>query len=55
MGTEKQTFIEWLDETIFGPFKNWIFANYTNPFLWLGLFLVGLAIFGITYNALHKD
>lgn len=55
METEKLTFIEWLNETIAEPFKNWIVANHDNPFLWLGLFLIGLAIFALTYNALHKD
>lgn len=52
---EKQTFIEWLEEVAVNPFKEWIIANYTNPFLWLGLVLLGLAVFGGTYNALHKD
>lgn len=36
-------------------FKDWIIENGNNPFLWAGLFLLGLVIFGFTYNALHKD
>ena len=36
-------------------FKDWIIANGNNPFLWTGLFLLGLVIFGATYRALHKD
>lgn len=35
-------------------FKGWIVENGRNPVLWTGLFLLGLAIFGITYRALNK-
>ena len=36
-------------------FKEWIIKNGTNPFLWIGLFLLGLLIFAITYKALQKE
>lgn len=39
---------------ISGNFKNWILENNTNPVLWIGLFLLGLAIFGMTYRILNK-
>lgn len=51
---EKQTFYEWL-ENLVQPLRDWIIDNHQNPFLWVGLVLVGLAAFGIGYNALHKD
>jgi len=37
------------------PFKDFIYKNYSNPLLWLGLFIVGLAVFGIVYKALQKE
>ena len=37
------------------PFKNWITSNHNNPLLWLGLFLLGLAIFAITYSVLNRN
>ena len=55
MASERQTFLEWLDQTVAQPFKEWILANYSNPFLWLGLFLAGLALFGIGYDRLSKN
>lgn len=36
-------------------FKGWIIENGSNPILWIGIILGGLAIFGITYNALSKN
>lgn len=35
--------------------KEWIIANQSNPILWVGLFVLGLVVFFVTYNALHKD
>ena len=35
--------------------KEFIMKNHTNPFLWAGIILVSLAIFGVVYSALHKD
>ena len=36
-------------------FQGWIIEHGNNPVLWVGLFFLGLLIFYITYNALHKD
>lgn len=41
---------EWME-----PVKAWIDANHGNPLMWIAFFLIGLAVFFITYNALHKD
>ena len=41
---------EWVE-----PIKAWIDANHGNPFMWLAFFLIGLAIFFMTYNALSKN
>lgn len=54
METENQTFIEWLEELV-KPIREWIIENHQNPFLWFGIVLLVLAVFGITYNTLHKD
>lgn len=35
--------------------KEWIIAHQSNPFLWIGLFLAGLLVFFITYNALQRE
>lgn len=40
---------------IMEPFKDFIQNNYSNPLLWLVLFLGGLGLFFFTYNSLHKD
>lgn len=37
------------------PVKEWLFEHHNNPLLWLGFFLIGVAIFAIGYSALHKD
>ena len=37
------------------PFKNFITEHHNNPLLWLGLFLLGLAVFFLTYSALNRD
>lgn len=51
---EKQTFYEWLDNLV-DPARQWLIANHNNPFLWVGLFLLGLIAFGVLYNTLHKE
>lgn len=43
------TLNEWVE-----PVRVWLDNNHGNPLLWLGLFLLGLAIFTFTYNALNK-
>ena len=45
-----ETLQKWAD-----TFKEFIMRNHTNPFLWAGIILVALAIFGIVYSSLHKD
>lgn len=37
------------------PVKNWLFNNYNNPLLWLGIVIGILGIFGIAYSFVHKD
>lgn len=36
-------------------FREWIISNQRNPLFWLGLFLLGLLIFSLVYNALQKE
>ena len=36
-------------------FRNFIQSYYSNPLLWIGLFLAGIVLFYITYGALHRD
>lgn len=43
----------WLEEMM-EQFKDFIVENHANPLLWIGLFVAGLAIFALTYNALTK-
>lgn len=35
--------------------KDFIMTNGENPIFWLILFFAGIAIFLITYSALHRD
>lgn len=37
------------------PLREWIFKHYNNPLLWVTLFVGGLIIFRIAYEALNKD
>lgn len=37
------------------PFKNFVIKNHANPFFWTGLVILGLIVFGLTYNALQKN
>lgn len=37
------------------PFKDFVDANHNNPVMWIVFFLIGVAVFFMTYNALHKD
>lgn len=45
-----ETLAKWAD-----TFKDFVMNNHTNPFLWAGIILVALAIFGIVYSSLHKN
>jgi len=42
-------------ENWFQPLKDFIVENHGNPFLWVGLFILGLIIFSATYSALSKE
>lgn len=35
--------------------REWFLKHHGNPILWIGIILVGLAVFGITYAALQKE
>lgn len=37
------------------PFKDFMMENHNNPIVWMAIFLIALVVFGLTYNALHKD
>ncbi|MCI9586166.1 MAG: hypothetical protein HFH45_06010 [Bacilli bacterium] len=41
---------EWIE-----PAKAFIENNHSNPILWVALFLIGLAVFALTYGALNKN
>lgn len=36
-------------------FKDWIIEHQSNPLLWIGIVLLGMAVFFMTYNALQKE
>lgn len=42
-------------EDVTNKFQDWIIENQSNPILWIGLLVVGLAVFFLTYNALQKE
>lgn len=42
-------------EKVMGEFKDFVFRNSSNPAMWLGFFLAGVALFTIVYNALQKE
>ena len=42
-------------EDIFNNFQDWIIENQSNPLLWIGLLVAGMAVFFLTYNALQKE
>lgn len=35
--------------------QNFLIDSGRNPVIWIGLFVLGLVVFFVTYNALHKD
>lgn len=37
------------------PVRDFIEDNYSNPIMWLGLFVLGLLVFQATYSALQKE
>ena len=36
-------------------FKDFIMNNHSNPILWIGIIIIGLAIFGFVYDSLSKN
>lgn len=36
-------------------FKDFFIENSRNPFLWVGIILIGLLIFEWVYKSLHRD
>jgi len=36
-------------------FKDFIYENRMNPLLWLGMFMLGLAIFELVYYSLQRE
>ena len=42
-------------EKLSDTFKQFILDNQNNPVLWIGLVVLGVALFGTTYNALSKN
>ena len=43
----------WFDE-VSEPIRNFFVENARNPFLWVGIIVVGLFVFEMTYKALNK-
>ena len=35
--------------------QNFLINEGRNPVIWIGLFILGLVVFFLTYNALHKN
>ncbi len=35
--------------------RDWIFDNYSNPLLWIGIVVGGFLIFKAVFNTLNKD
>ncbi|MDD3392661.1 MAG: hypothetical protein PHE54_03900 [Bacilli bacterium] len=46
--------IDSLDNLI-KPFRDFVFENYSNPFMWLGFLIIGILLFYILYNVLQKE
>lgn len=46
--------IDWLTK-IMDQFKQFIMNNADNPFLWLGFFLIGLALAVLVMQVLNKN
>ncbi len=45
-----KTLEEWSDKL-----KAWIFDNYNNPVLWVGIVVVGVLFFKVMFSTLNKD
>lgn len=46
--------VTWFNE-FFEPVKEFFVNNSRNPFLWVGIIVLGLLVFEIVYKALNKD
>lgn len=46
--------VETLNEWV-APIRSWIESNHDNPVMWIAFFLIGLAVFALTYSALNKN
>lgn len=44
------TLQEWIE-----PFREFVFRHHDNPFFWVAVILIALALFFLGYSALHKD
>lgn len=42
-------------QKLLDKFMDFLTKNYSNPILWISLFLGGLLVFNFTYNALKKE
>jgi len=42
-------------ENFFGNIKEFFIEHGNNPLLWLGIFLLGLLVFELVFQALNKD
>jgi hypothetical protein len=40
---------------LMNQFKEFVYINRSNPLMWLGFFLLGLAIFELVYYSLQKE
>lgn len=46
--------IDWF-KSIPENFKNFVIENQHNPIMWIIFFFAGVAIFLLTYSALHRN
>ena len=37
------------------PMQDFFMSQHDNPIFWIIVFVIGLAVFALTYNALHRD
>lgn len=42
-------------EEVSDKFQDWIIENQSNPILWVGLLVLGMSVFYMTYNALQRE
>lgn len=44
------TLQEWIE-----PFREFIFKHHDNPFFWVVIFVIGIAVFFLGFEALNKE